>query len=196
MATLQWRRLGFPGADGALPARAEVGQTCAVGGGIGTIEVAQSRIQRLGDRQYAVRVELHVRVALRVHVAGGTVERGGLVERHHLLGGHEIAGTRRHLAVTGLADQLRQPAGLELGAGAHHQIGTPHLGDQTGFGLDLMDVLQRAGRHIDRDQITRQFLGQCTPFGLTGEHIQGLRRRRDHGAQQQRYREQTRHVDS
>ena len=54
----------------------------------------------------------------------------------------EVAGPARlDGAVARLADQQRQPADLQLGAGADHQVGVARGRDQAGPGLDAVGVL-------------------------------------------------------
>ena len=84
------------------------------------------------------------------------------------------------LRVARLLQQQRQPADLELGAGADQQVGVARARDQARPGLDLVRVLQRGGgdRHVDL--VAAELLRERAPFGLAGEHAQrGVRRQRE-----------------
>ena len=120
----QRRGLLVPALDGRLPAGHEVGAARLVGGGIGRIELGQAARQRLGHERDVARVGLDVRVAGGVHVAVGAVEALRHLEHSHEGRRFEVArlaGLDR--AVARLPDQQRQPADLQLGAGADHQVG-------------------------------------------------------------------------
>jgi hypothetical protein len=54
----------------------------------------------------------------------------------------KLPAGRLHLGVARLLQQQRQPADLELGAGADDEVGVARARDQARLGLDLVRVLQ------------------------------------------------------
>jgi len=94
-----------------------------------------------------------------------------------------------HFRVPRLLQQHRQPADLELGAGAGDEVGVAGACDQARLGLDLVRVLQRAGRDRDVDERSTELLRQRAPLGLAGEDADrgmGRRGERQGGGREQR----------
>ena len=125
------------------------------------------------------RVGLDVRIAGGVHIAR---ERSSCVGTSSLRTKSAAAKLPRlsglDFRVARLLQQHRQPADLQLGAGAHQQVGVARAGDQARPGLDLVRVLQRGGGHLHVDQLAAELLRQRAPLGLAGQHAQRRVRRR------------------
>jgi len=122
-----------------------------------------------------------MRVAFGMYVALGAIDRRRHIEQGHDRGRFEITRLARlHLAVAGRAQQVRQPAGLEPGAGAHQQLGAAQLRDQARARVDAVRVLHRSGGAERLDRVAAELLHQRLPFRLAGEDAQ-LRLRRQRG---------------
>src|SRR5438477_460107 len=67
------RGLNLPTDDRLLPTALEVFASRRVNGGVGRIQLRESRTERLGNDCDVVRVESHMRVALRMDVAHGAI---------------------------------------------------------------------------------------------------------------------------
>jgi hypothetical protein len=142
--------------------------------GVGRIDLLQARREGIGDERDVARVGLDVRVARGVDVALGTVELRRHVELANEVGGGEVAGLPGlHLGVARLLQQHRQPADLELGAGARDEVGVACARDQARLGLDLVRVLQRARRDGDVDELAAELLRERAPLGLAREDAHG-----------------------
>jgi hypothetical protein len=84
----------------------------------------------------------------------------------------EVAGPARlDGAVARLADQQRQPADLQLGAGADHQLGIACGRNQARADFDAVGVLQACRGHVDAGLVAGKFLDQRAPFGFAGQHL-------------------------
>jgi hypothetical protein len=117
---------------------------------------------------------------VRVHVAHGAIHRRGLLQHLHELRGLEVAGTARlHARVARLCEHERQPADLQLGAVAHHEVGAARPGDQARARLDAVRVL--AGRRGDSHLHARaaELLHERSPLRRAGEYHE--RDQRVHG---------------
>ena len=185
---LQRRRARAPAVESALPALREVGLAASVFSRVGGVDLAQPCGHGGADLRDEPRVGLDVRVAGRMHITLGPVEPGRHAELANEIGRREVARLARlHLRVARLLKQERQPAVLEFGAGAGDQIGAAGTCDQARLGLDMVWVLQGAGRHRDLDQRPAEFLRECAPFGLACEDLDGgLRRHSEDGAYRER----------
>jgi hypothetical protein len=105
----------------------------------------------------------------------------------HALRHFQFRHVARRFEITGLSGldfrvarlrlQQRQPADLELGAGANHEIGVARARHQARARLDVMRVLHCIGRNVDAHLVAAQFLRQSAPFGFAGENIERGKRR-------------------
>ena len=95
-----------------------------------------------------------------------------LEQRHHArrLEVARLAGL--DLRVARLRLQQRQPADLELGAGAHHQVGAARPRDQARPRLDAVRILQRGGRDVDARLVAGELLRERAPLGLAREDVE------------------------
>ena len=123
---------------------------------------------------------MDVRVALRVDVAFRAIHASRHFERRDVAAGLEEARPAgRHAAVAGLLDQHRQPAGLELHAGAHHEVCIARARDQARPRLDVVGILQSRGGAAHLDAVAAQARGEIGPLGLARQHVErGMAERR------------------
>ena len=179
------RRLLLPARNRRAQARGEGLPAGLIGGGIGRIDLGQPLRQRLADLEQIARIGLDVRIAGRMHVALGAVEQRRRLAHDDVARRLEVAGLARlHAGVARFAQDQRQPADLEFGAGGDDQIGVARTRDQRGPGVDAVRVLQAAGRGMDVDALAADLPGQRRPLGNRREHLQRrLRRQGQRGKQ-------------
>jgi hypothetical protein len=145
-------------------------------------------------------IEVHVRIALRMNVAERTIDSRGHFEQVELRRRLEVARRARLDArIARFLHEDRQPADFELRAGGDHQVGRAGARNETGLGVDAVDVLQRARRNVDIHAVATELGGQGAPIRRRGENLEcGLRRNRSGQKQhrQQSAREMNHHCDS
>ncbi len=90
---------------------------------------------------------MNVRIAVGVDVPLGAIEPRRYLQHRHVVARHQVPRlSRLNPAVGSLTKNQRQPADLEVRAGAHEQLGAPGLCHQAGAGLNSMRVLQARRR--------------------------------------------------
>src|SRR5258706_13762211 len=114
-----------------------------------------------------------MRIARGVYVALGAVESARHLEQIDETGRfHRARRAGPKLLIGRLCHDRRQPADLELSTGAHGDVCTARLGDETGTCLHRMRVLSTAGGGINRNLIPADWCRQRSPFEYAREQVQ------------------------
>ena len=163
----------FPAFAGVVPAPQEIVRIGPVGRGIGRVEFCQPVGKRFGDALDVARVQVYVRVALRVHVTLRTIDIRRDLDAPHVVRCEEMAGAAGlYVRVARASQEQRQPADLEVGAGADQQVRAAGPRDQARSCLQHMRILERGRRLGDPGIVAGQFLDQRGPLRFAAEHVQ------------------------
>ena len=103
----------------------------------------------------------------------GAIEARGHFEHRDVVGCLEVAARARlHRRVSRRAQQRRQPAGLQVGAGADGDVGLPQFRDQAWARLDAVRVLFRGRGAERRNPVAAELSRERGPFRLAGKHLE------------------------
>src|SRR5712692_9527316 len=148
---LEWRSLLLPALRCSLPTFTKGFGARLVSISVGAIELrepAREYVRDLGDIAW---IEMDMRIARRVNVAQRTVDHlRDLEPRHELRRFHEPWRAGLDAIVTGLREQQGQPADLELGARADHEVRIADPRYQARPRFDAMRVLAGSDRRKHR----------------------------------------------